>query len=1495
MISIVIPAYNYAEFLPAAIDSVLSQGIEAFEIVICDDASTDDTQAVAAAYLSDARFRYYRNPINYGASANINYAMSLAQGEYVLLLGADDFLEPGALPALLETLEQQPQCGFAYGRYRVLTAAGQLHALQHPGWLDHGYIGGRNEFADLLQSDCYINLGTTLFRRAVLPQPFFDSSLISLPGERFFRATDWNLMLSLALAGVEGAFLDRSLAVFRQHAAQASGVDKYAASGVAIVEHMRLLESYLTEENLPRVQGHLAGIFHLLCGKYAFYLEQGHAASLELDRAIRRQFHQVCLQMEPLFRLDPSSVLTPPLDDLFAQSLSGPDAQGPMFSVIVATYKRPRLLQDALASILAQTCQDFEILVVNDGGDLVENALGWIGQDVRISYIRQPNRGPSGARNAALKLARGHFVVFLDDDDLMLPEHLETLKQQLQLSPRAVVYTDPEMVIESLEGGLRREHQRMHPYPHEEYDKARLQVVNYIPVNTFAFARSWLDTIGLFDESLPALEDWDLLIRLSRQTEFIHVRKVTVEIRQRQDKHDHQTARELSNLKQLFRRVYAKYDDMNDQVVRVGRASLLSAENPGKASLASMEYRQWLNEHALREVDGEVLAERMMKVWKHRPVLTMLMKVSRAQLDALGVSIRSLQQQFYQSWRLIIVADFDSPDPIFTSTDLLGWLQIDSVENDEQFTQACNAVVTDLHSDWVGLIPPGAEFEADWLLRIADRIESHGQLVALYCDHDRSVLPGSYDEPQFKPDFNLDYLLSRDYIGLTAWFSQQAIMSVGGFEPYPGVEGYELMLRLAQRFGHDKVAHVPRVLLHLPEISVSHLSRAARQVAIESHLRRIGREGSVQDGAASDTFRIAYALQGTPLVSIVIPNRDKLEFLQPCIESLLAKTAYRAFEILVVDNQSQDPDVLDYYAALQESLPTQVRILSYDAAFNFSAQCNLGVSEARGEYVLLLNNDTEVVQPEWLERMLAHAQREEVGIVGAKLVFPETGLVQHAGIVLGSGTDFLSVAGHYGVNQRMDDAGYMQRLQCDMSMSAVTGACMLVRRALYQQVGGYNEELGVLYNDVDFCLRVAQQGSSIVWTPYALMVHHHGQSVNARLSDPVTLGKYALQSRREYEYVYEKWLPVLANDPAYNRNLSLYEPPLNAEMHVPCTWEPAQNERPKILASAVAGGSGEYRVIQPLTGLAQAGMAQVCCVRLVRNGNRLLKPVEIERLAPDVLVMQNGISDQHMEAMKLYKRYFPEKLRLLTLDDLMTDLPEKSSLYRSIKSNFRDARRRLRESLSLVDRLIVSTEPLAEFASEFIGDIHIVPNRLVKKNWWNLQSQRGVGQRPRVGWVGAQQHKGDLELMNEVIRATAHEVEWVFMGMWPEGLDDCLSEKHRGVSFGRYPSVMAGLNLDLAIAPLEQNAFNEGKSNLRLLEYGAMGWPVIASDIYPYQTNNAPVKRVPNTAAAWIAAIRERIHDLPAAYREGDALRAWVARDYLLEDHLEEWMMAYQR
>jgi glycosyltransferase involved in cell wall biosynthesis len=244
------------------------------------------------------------------------------------------------------------------------------------------------------------------------------------------------------------------------------------------------------------------------------------------------------------------------------------------------------------------------------------------------------------------------------------------------------------------------------------------------------------------------------------------------------------------------------------------------------------------------------------------------------------------------------------------------------------------------------------------------------------------------------------------------------------------------------------------------------------------------------------------------------------------------------------------------------------------------------------------------------------------------------------------------------------------------------------------------------------------------------------------------------------------------------------------------------------------------------------------------------------------------------------------------IDDLIDQVPEKSSAYRTIKRSFRDAKPRIRRALSNCDRVIVSTEPLAKYCHGMIDDIKIVPNSLESDVWCGLESKRQQGGKIRVGWAGALQHQGDLEMIAEVVKQTSSEVDWVFMGMCLESIKPYIKEFQESVNISDYPKVLAGLNLDLAIAPLEDNSFNEAKSNLRILEYGILGWPVICSDVYPYQAYDAPVTRVSNTTEDWINAIRMHANDLDMAHQAGDRLREWVLKNFLLEDRLEEWQGA---
>lgn len=896
--------------------------------------------------------------------------------------------------------------------------------------------------------------------------------------------------------------------------------------------------------------------------------------------------------------------------------------------------------------------------------------------------------------------------------------------------------------------------------------------------------------------------------------------------------------------------------------------------------LVEADYQTWIRNHALNEIDGELLAERMLLKWPYQPVFHLIAWMWPEDQALLADTLDNLSQQLYPNWRLTVVSPIAMPDPMFAEINVLRWIQAAP----EHRLTALNQAVSEVEADWFAFVPAGFRMEPQALVRLGNYVHLKPQWTLIYTDDDQMGPEGTRHSPRFKPEMNLDMLRSTYYMG-PAFASRKALGKQPAFQ-IGGAEAYDLALRLLDAHGEAGIGHISDVLCHLPE-GFSDTIDAPGLEALSRHLSRRGIAGEAMPGYLPGTYRVAYRHATSASVTIVIPNKDKPEFLVPCVESLFAKTDYPAFDLIIVDNGSTDPDVFEFYRRLQEERGQQVAILDYPHPFNYSAICNTAARQAKGEYILFLNNDTAVLHPEWLARMMAHAQRPEVGIVGARLVFPETGRLQHAGVIVGHD----GVADHHFLGAlELSDPGYMGRAQIEQNYSAVTGACQLVRKSLYETVGGQDDvDLPVSYNDIDLCLKVIAQGYKVVWTPFATLVHHGSVTQKGEEIDLERAAKRHVRFKAEREKMLERWLPVLANDPAYNQNLSLVKREMQVEAAVPINWDLNFHDRPRILGLPLQGGSGDYRMIHPFGALSRAGIAQCEYIRFGKNEGRPISVTEMARLAPDALVMHAALHDVEILALESYRRFLPRMKRIYMLDDLVTQVPEKSSVYKSFMGAFRDAKARLRKSLAQSDRLIVSTAPLAELCKDMVSDIRVIPNRLQRDIWVPLQSLRRQGKKPRVGWAGAQQHAGDLALIGPVVKALADKVEWVFFGMAPENCAPYIKELHGFVPITQYPAKLASLNLDLAIAPLEQNAFNEAKSNLRLLEYGIFGWPVVCTDITPYQAYDAPVTRVENTPEAWIAALQAKLANPEETAREGDRLRAWVLKHFILEDHLKEW------
>jgi GT2 family glycosyltransferase len=432
-------------------------------------------------------------------------------------------------------------------------------------------------------------------------------------------------------------------------------------------------------------------------------------------------------------------------------------------------------------------------------------------------------------------------------------------------------------------------------------------------------------------------------------------------------------------------------------------------------------------------------------------------------------------------------------------------------------------------------LEPGDVLSPCALSHFSIEIAARSGAGIVHCDEDRLDRDGRRSDPCFKPDWNLDLFYAQDYVSHAAAFARALIREVGGFRAAAGeAAGYDLVLRCIERLRPEQIHRIPRVLWHKanpPAATDPARRRAAESRALADHLERQGIPAQVAQG--DGVRRVQYALPAElPLVTLIIPTRNGLTLLRQCVESIVMLTTYPNYEILLVDNGSDEPDALAYMAELGRQ--PGIRVIRDDRPFNYSALNNMAARLARGAVLGLINNDIEVISAGWLEEMVSLAMQPGVGAVGAKLLYPDE-TVQHAGVLLGVG-GATGVAGHANKFLPAAEAGYMRRGASVQSFSAVTAACLLVRKSLYEQVGGLNEvDLKIAYNDVDFCLRLREAGYRNVWTPHAELFHHESATRGSDFS-PSKRQRFD----QEQDYMRSKWRALIADDPAYNPNLTEY-------------------------------------------------------------------------------------------------------------------------------------------------------------------------------------------------------------------------------------------------------------------------------------------------------------------------------------------------------------------
>lgn len=410
----------------------------------------------------------------------------------------------------------------------------------------------------------------------------------------------------------------------------------------------------------------------------------------------------------------------------------------------------------------------------------------------------------------------------------------------------------------------------------------------------------------------------------------------------------------------------------------------------------------------------------------------------------------------------------------------------------------------------------------------------------IYCDENKfEEIDDKFFDPNFKPDFDLDYLRANNYICHFSVFSHTLLDQVGKFrKEYDGSQDHDMILRLTEQA--KEIVHIPKVLYHwrcskfsvASNPDVKPYTAESGIKAVNEHLKRCGLNGYAESSSVHpNVYRLHYEIKGKPLISIIIPNKDHVVDLSRCIESILQKSTYLNYEIIIVENNSTERETFEYYDKIQKKDNIQVKIYEVQGEFNYSAINNFGVKYANGEHILLLNNDIEIISDSWLEEMLMFSQREDVGAVGAKLYYPNN-TIQHAGVILGIG----GVAGHSHKYFDRSAPGYMSRCFIQQDLSAVTAACLMMKKSVFEQVNGLDEEnFKVAFNDVDLCMKIRKAGYLIVWTPYAEAYHY--ESISRGMEDTP---EKQIRFKREAEAFMEKWKKELeAGDPYYNPNLTL--------------------------------------------------------------------------------------------------------------------------------------------------------------------------------------------------------------------------------------------------------------------------------------------------------------------------------------------------------------------
>ena len=738
----------------------------------------------------------------------------------------------------------------------------------------------------------------------------------------------------------------------------------------------------------------------------------------------------------------------------------------PKVIIVINCYNQGQYIDEVVESVLNQTFQDFEIIIVNNGStDEFTNDLLRSYNKPKTKVIYNNEQELDLYKNRSIKEAKGNYIIPLSIYNKVKKEYLEELVKILDINIGKYysLILDKDVHIKNIEYEL----------------------------NMIEQSKAW------------------------RLSEFL--RRLIY-------------CRLLYNIP-LFQRILFS-------IQREGLTKSISNKILVHLGLRASDYDRWikinkLTEEKIKKIKTEIAG------FQYNPKISIIMPVFNVDEIWLVKAIESVLNQLYKNWDLCIVDDGSTEKHVkrvlarYAEQDKR--ILVKYLPKNSGIARTSNEAFSLTTGEFIGLIDNDDELSADALYEVVKVLNKRREIDFVYSDEDKITVEGIRRDPFFKPDWSPDTFRSYNYICHFAVIRRKILENIGGFrEGYEGSQDYDLFLRVTETT--QKIEHIPKILYHWRCIDSSVGKNAEAKMyaydsakrALSDHIQRLGLDGDVRNGHSIGTYHIKYEINDYPKVSIIIPTKDKVKMLRRCIDSISRLTCYENYSIFVVDNGSLETETNTYYNYLKNN--PKVSIIKYDIPFNFSSINNYAVNRIDSEYLVFMNNDTEVISKDWIEEMLGFAQREDVGVVGTLLYYPNN-TVQHAGVIIGIG----GVAGHSHKYISKDSLGYYCRLKVIQNLSAVTAACMMTKKSLFKGVGGFDENLSYAFNDVDYCLKVREKGYLIVYTPYAELYHYESKSRGYEDNF-----KKQVRFRKETDYFSEKWNDLLADgDPFYNPNLTL--------------------------------------------------------------------------------------------------------------------------------------------------------------------------------------------------------------------------------------------------------------------------------------------------------------------------------------------------------------------